>query len=152
MKMKVNAEKIKRWRDERCWSQEHFADVSGVSLRTIQRVEKGEACSRDTVMAMAAALNLDASALTIDVDEFAKKAVSRKSEELRFMFLLVFKIHLASFIFGIALLAIINFADGSSHLWFLEIATWWGLGVIAHGFTYIIIHLITKAQTDMNSY
>ena len=124
--------------------------MSGVSLRTIQRVENGEACSRDTVMAMAAALNLDASALTIDVDEFAKKAVNRKSEELRYMFLLVFKIHLASFIFGIALLAIINFVDSPNNLWFLDISAWWGLGVLAHGFTYVLIHLITKAQTDMD--
>lgn len=150
MKMKVNAEKVKRWRDERCWSQEHFADVSGVSLRTIQRVENGEACSRDTVMAMAAALNLDSSALTIDIDEFAKKAGKRKSEELRSMFMLVFKIHLASFVFVMGVLAIINFADSPRQLWFLDIATWWGLGLLAHGFTYVLIHLITKAQDNMD--
>ena len=41
MQMQVNSEKIRRWREERCWSQEHLAEVSGISLRTVQRLENG---------------------------------------------------------------------------------------------------------------
>ena len=38
MTFKVDAAKIRRWREERQWSQEHLADLAGIGLRTIQQI------------------------------------------------------------------------------------------------------------------
>ena len=40
MDMKVDSSYIKRERERRAWSQEHLAEVTGLGLRTIQRIEK----------------------------------------------------------------------------------------------------------------
>mgnify|MGYP000642752361 CR=1 FL=1 len=56
MQINTDAKKIKRWREERSWSQDRLAEAAGLSLRTVQRIENGESASRDSVMALAAAL------------------------------------------------------------------------------------------------
>lgn len=62
--MKVNASLIKRLREERGWSQEHLAAVSGLSARTIQRLEAEGKASHESRLALAAALAVEAAALT----------------------------------------------------------------------------------------
>lgn len=61
--MKISPEKLVLLRKERGWSQEKLAAMSGVSERTIQRVEREGDCSLDTKMALASALELAPSAL-----------------------------------------------------------------------------------------
>lgn len=63
--MKVNTKKILNERKSRAWSQQHLADVSALSLRTIQRVEKEGAGSPETVKALAACFELDANELLV---------------------------------------------------------------------------------------
>ena len=45
------------------WSQERLAHSAGINIRTVQRVERGLACSGGTMQALADALNLDAKTL-----------------------------------------------------------------------------------------
>lgn len=40
--MKLNYKKIKSLREKHYWSQDELASISGLSIRTIQRVEKQE--------------------------------------------------------------------------------------------------------------
>lgn len=68
-RMKIDSALVKKLREERAWSQEHLAGVSGVSLRTIQRVEAEGTASLDTRMALAAAFNVSAALLVPAVDE-----------------------------------------------------------------------------------
>lgn len=56
--MAINAQRLRALREQRGWSQEQLADVSGLSARTIQRVEATGAASLETRMALAAALSL----------------------------------------------------------------------------------------------
>jgi transcriptional regulator with XRE-family HTH domain len=56
--MAINAQRLRSLREQRGWSQEQLADVSGLSARTIQRVEATGAASLETRMALAAALEL----------------------------------------------------------------------------------------------
>lgn len=63
MEMQVNIELIKRERAKRAWSKTQLADVSGLSLRTIQRIEKTGAASLESVMSIASVLELDVSDL-----------------------------------------------------------------------------------------
>ena len=63
MEMKINGEKIIAERKVRAWSQQHLADASAVSLRTIQRVENNGAGSLETIKALASCFELDVAKL-----------------------------------------------------------------------------------------
>jgi transcriptional regulator with XRE-family HTH domain len=82
MQFNADATKIKRWREERHWSQEHLADLAGIGLRTVQRIEKGEPASRETMTALAAAFNVDVMALAVDPETEAEKIARRKDAKL----------------------------------------------------------------------
>ena len=49
-----NLRDIKKMRLERHWSQEQLADMSGLSIRTIQRIENGENAGLESLKALAA--------------------------------------------------------------------------------------------------
>ena len=52
-------QRVRALREERAWPQEQLAAVSGVSVRTVQRIEKGGPASFETLKALAAAFKLD---------------------------------------------------------------------------------------------
>jgi len=54
MDMKVKSSLIRKYRAEHLWSQDQLAQVSGLSLRTIQRLEARGSASQETIKAMAA--------------------------------------------------------------------------------------------------
>ena len=56
------ADRIRLERMKRSWTQEHLAEVAGLSTRTIQRLEKGAEASPETVRLLAAAFGLSVEA------------------------------------------------------------------------------------------
>lgn len=54
---------IRQARTTRAWPQEQLAEAAGVSLRTVQRVERGLPCAKETLQALAAALEIDTARL-----------------------------------------------------------------------------------------
>ncbi len=54
MEMELNKETLKSQRDSRAWSQTQLAEVSGLSLRTIQRIEKTGIASQESAKSLAA--------------------------------------------------------------------------------------------------
>lgn len=50
---------VQKMRLEQGWSQQQLADISGVNVRTIQRIEGGHPVSVETVKALAAAFHMD---------------------------------------------------------------------------------------------
>lgn len=57
--MNIQAELLKKLRAEKNWSQEQLSDLSGLNLRTIQRMENSGKASLESVNLVAAALGLD---------------------------------------------------------------------------------------------
>lgn len=58
------AKLVKREREERAWPQRQLAEVAGVNLRTIQRLERDGTASFDTLMGVAQAFNMDVKQLS----------------------------------------------------------------------------------------
>lgn len=54
-----NAEKIRKLRLQRGWTQEQLATVAGTTTRTVQRMESGKLSSLETLKAVASAFDLD---------------------------------------------------------------------------------------------
>ncbi|WP_143872677.1 helix-turn-helix domain-containing protein [Catenovulum sediminis] len=61
--MSLSSAKIKSLRKERGWSQEHLSQVSGLSCRTVQRIEKEGSASPESLMALASAFSMSPSEL-----------------------------------------------------------------------------------------
>lgn len=66
MDMKVDSSYIKRERERRAWSQEHLAEVTGLGLRTIQRIEKTGAASYESARSLAAIFGVDVAKLRVE--------------------------------------------------------------------------------------
>lgn len=56
--MKIDPARVRHLRERRAWSQEQLAEVAGINVRTVQRVEAGGSTSLETRMALAAALEV----------------------------------------------------------------------------------------------
>ena len=66
--MKLDAEKLKKFRESKAWSQAHLSEVSGISLRTIQRIEKTGSASPETVRSLSGTFGINVRDLTVNND------------------------------------------------------------------------------------
>lgn len=66
MDMKVNSKRIRAEREKRAWSQEHLANVSGLGVRTVHRIENSGSASLESIKAIAAVFELEAADLQIN--------------------------------------------------------------------------------------
>lgn len=68
--MEINSSIIKDLRQTKGWTQQHLADASGLSLRTIQRVERDGSAAKETALAICATLEIELKQLSMipDVD------------------------------------------------------------------------------------
>jgi transcriptional regulator with XRE-family HTH domain len=64
--MKLDNAKLRQLRESNAWSQSHLAEVSGVSMRTIQRIEKTGIVSPESAKCICAAFDIRFDELTAD--------------------------------------------------------------------------------------
>ena len=74
--MKVDSKKIRSLRVERQWSQEHLAHLSGLHLRTIQRLESGTRSSFESIRSLAAVFEVPAESLLMGQSESDQHAIT----------------------------------------------------------------------------
>ncbi len=149
MTFKADTAKIKRWREERHWSQEHLADLAGIGLRTIQRIENGEPASNDSLKALAAAFNVDVSALSIDPEVEAQRIVREKNAKGRAAVRLSLMIHLAGYMIGMVVFIAISMVEGAFIMKIPMI--WWTVGFVAHAATVLIVDVATRYQDEFKT-
>ena len=148
MSFKADAAKIKRWREERQWSQEHLADLAGIGLRTVQRIENGGTASKDSLMALAAAFDVDVMALCVDPAEEAVEILAAKNAKGRKALQLSLWIHLASYVFGMILFAGISWGIGGPYFAMKWPMIWWTVGIAGFGLTVVIVELATRFKAQ----
>jgi len=110
---------IKNLRLENGWSQEKLADLTTLSTRTIQRIEKDDNASLES-------LNLLASAFKLDIKELQEKLKNKdnqtsiqnkpKKDKKIMIFILVN-----------LMLFTINMMTSTEHLWFIYPLLGWGI-------------------------
>ncbi len=71
MDMQLDSSRIRMERERRAWSQEHLAEVAGLSLRTIQRVETSGIRLVRNRKSLAAVLELEVTALRAPAEALA---------------------------------------------------------------------------------
>jgi len=78
MEMQIDSKRIRSERENRAWSQEHLAKLTGLGLRTVQRIESTGLASYESVSAIAAVLEISVGDLRA-VRPVTMPAVARKS-------------------------------------------------------------------------
>ena len=125
---------VQKLRLQRGWSQQQLAELSGLSARTIQRIENGQPASAESLKSLASVFEIDFSSLTSEQDMSASTP-SKQDEQLalaKVRKIKGFYIHLTQYVVVISLLAAINLITHPSKLWFFWPALGWGIGIIAH--------------------
>ena len=126
---------VKKLRLKRGWSQSELAEFSGLSVRTIQRIEKGANPGLDSLKCLAAVFDMDAADFQRE-ETMDNNGVS-KEEEMAFAQVQnekAFYGHLISYGSVMALLFTINLITGPEYIWAKWPAMGWGLGLFIHGF------------------
>ncbi len=127
---------IQKLRLKRGWSQHQLAEFSGLSVRTIQRIEAGQQPSMETLKSIAAVFDVDHSSLLTEQDMTTPLPQSATEEAEAFhhvRHVKRFYMHLIRYVIVISLLTVLNLATSPHQLWVLWVALGWGIGVLAHG-------------------
>jgi transcriptional regulator with XRE-family HTH domain len=121
---------IQKLRLKRGWSQQQLADASGLSVRTIQRIENGHPGSTESLKSLAAVFEIDFSTLT---PEPSMPSDQQEEEAFRYVRKLRrFYVHLFQYVVVVLALLAINLTVSPRNLWVLWVMGGWGLGVLLH--------------------
>lgn len=128
---------IQKMRLQRGWSQQQLADASGLSGRTIQRIEAGHPGSIESLKSIAAVFEVHFSTLTSETQPMDNVNISDNNlEQLAFhrvRRLRDWYLHLMAYLFGNAMAAAINLFTTPDRLWFIGLTLFWAIGLFAHG-------------------
>nr|WP_324258140.1 helix-turn-helix transcriptional regulator [Cellvibrio fontiphilus] len=64
--MQIDKTFLRQEREKRAWSQSHLAAVAALSMRTVQRIERNGIASKESVMALASALDIEVGSLLVN--------------------------------------------------------------------------------------
>jgi len=126
---------VQKLRLQRGWSQQQLAELSGLNVRTIQRIEKGQEPSVESLKSLAAVFNVEFSTLKEQGMDNAVSENQSAEEILAFnqvRKLKGFYIHLAQYVLVIALLTVINALTTPNRWWVQWVVMGWGIGVFFH--------------------
>jgi transcriptional regulator with XRE-family HTH domain len=132
---------VQTLRVQRGWTQEELALVSGVGVRTIQRIERGQTASDETLKSLAAAFDIDFRSLKEPTMSIATESAAspdpRRAEELlafdhvrrveRYWFGLV------AFAIVVPSLVAVNLFYSPGTLWAIFPAAFWALALVIRG-------------------
>lgn len=142
---------VRKLRLQRGWSQEHLAELVGVTPRTIQRLEQGYKPGLETAKALASVFEVDVSTfitedLPMQSNENLNETPSLAGDEEAAMKYVKgikeFYAHLGFFVlfvvvYGLAWGGVATFAPGPDRVFAINFLVWgalgWGVGLLFHG-------------------
>jgi transcriptional regulator with XRE-family HTH domain len=142
---------IQKMRLKRGWSQQQLADASGLSARTIQRIESGHAASVESLKSIAAVFEVHFLTLTETTmqnetakDQTAKnETTNTQTAQERIAFkqaqrLRGYYLHLLMYLVINAGCIAINLFTNPDQLWFVGLSLFWGIGLLVHTLTIFV--------------
>jgi transcriptional regulator with XRE-family HTH domain len=141
---------VRKLRLQRGWTQEDLARFAGLSVRSIQRIERGQPGSLETMKALAAVFETDVSTLGNGGLQMNDSTVMPADEKEALEYVARIKgfyMHLFMFaLFAIVFLGTFGFTFGFERpqvRWLLFAFAGWAIGVVIHGLhAYEVIDLV----------
>jgi transcriptional regulator with XRE-family HTH domain len=126
---------VRKLRLDKGWSQEQLAELCDISVRTIQRIERGQKPSLETLKALASVFEINISDLKTEADMSNQTKISTEEENALLYERKVkgFYRHLIKYAVVIICLFIINLIKSPNYYWVIWPALGWGIGVLFHG-------------------
>lgn len=126
---------VRKLRIQRGWSQEQLAQFSGLSVRTIQRIERGKTAGLESLKSLAAVFEINIQDLqqgmVMDTNtNFSDKEIKviEHVKDIK-----DFYSHLINYGIVVGALFILNLITSPNYIWAWWVAIGWGMGVISHG-------------------
>ncbi|MEO0982444.1 MAG: 2TM domain-containing protein [Pseudomonadota bacterium] len=149
---------IQEQRLDHGWSQEELAELSGVSVRTIQRVEGGRPASLETLKSLAAAFETKVSDLVQEpamtpssVD--AQFAEHQEREAIAYVQNLKgFHLHWISFVLILPCLLAFNLLVTPEEIWIHWVAIPWTLALGLHAIMLFSLYGLFGAQWEQREF
>lgn len=125
---------IRKLRLQRGWSQDQLAQLSGLNIRTIQRIERGQKAGLESLKSLASVFEVDISELNQETTMMAENNFSIEEQQaLEYVRdIKGFYSHLVNYVLVIAFLFVINFITSPGYIWAWWAALGWGIGVLTH--------------------
>ena len=131
---------VRKLRLQRGWTQDQLAEFAGISVRSVQRIERGADASLETLKAMAAVFEVDLATLQNGADPMETRAsiTSDEKEAIEYVKgIREFYTHVCMFaVFAIVFIAAFGTRFGFDHpkvqMLILGFAGW-AIGVLIHG-------------------
>ncbi|WP_318506854.1 2TM domain-containing protein [Photobacterium leiognathi] len=125
---------IRKLRLQRGWSQEQLSQLSGLSIRTIQRIEQGQKAGLESLKSLAAVFEIQVSDLQMEppmnkeitITEDEKQAIEYVKSIKEFYS------HLVTYFLVITGLFVINYFTSPDYWWAVWPALGWGIGIVSH--------------------
>lgn len=129
---------VQKLRLQRGWSQEQLADVAGLSVRTIQRIERGQTASLETQKALACVFEIEIPQL--QEPQMPNPATNAAETEEMLAFAHVrrvrkFYISVVHSVVIVIALFIVNLVTNPDYLWAFWPAFGIGLALLTRGLT-----------------
>ncbi|WP_373869502.1 2TM domain-containing protein [Agarivorans gilvus] len=126
---------VKKLRLQRAWSQEQLSELTGLSIRTIQRIEGGQKPSLESLKALAAVFEIELSDLQMEPDMNSNIRVTEDEQKVfkQVQAIKGFYSHLTSYVLVICMLFVINLVTHPEYIWAFWPALGWGIGLASHG-------------------
>lgn len=141
---------VRKLRLKRAWSKEQLAQFSGLNIRTIQRIERGQKAGLESLKSLAAVFE-------IELDELLEKENMNSSdnysaEESRIIDhvrdIKGFYSHLINYTVVILALFLVNFLTSPGYYWAWWAAFGWGVGLISHGISVFEVYSFFGADWE----
>lgn len=127
---------VRKLRLQRGWSQEHLAQVTGISVRTIQRIERGAKPGLESAKSLASVFEVDVSAFNSG-EITMNESIGLKNDEREAMEfvkgIIGFYAHLAVYLVFLLLEVCGVGRDLPMHYLYVWLLGGWGIGVIIQG-------------------
>ncbi len=135
---------VRKLRLQKGWSQEQLAEMTDLSIRTIQRIERGRSPSLESRKALAAVFDIDLSEWQIEDDTVVRSDTQNKPNETHTDMeeraaieyvrdLKAFYSNVCIYLAVIPFLFFINLTTSPGYIWAWWPALGWGIGLAIHG-------------------
>lgn len=141
---------VRKLRLKRAWSQEQLAQFSGLNIRTIQRIERGQKAGLESLKSLAAVFEIELEDL---LEEKSMLNSEKYSEEENRVIEHVKEIkdfysHLINYAVVMVGLFIVNFITSPGYYWAWWAAFGWGIGVVSHGMSVFEVYSFFGADWE----
>lgn len=131
---------IRKLRLQRGWSQEQLSQMSGISTRTIQRIERGQKASSESLKSLAAVFETNFTELQQEIDMNTQRSMNNEAQitdeegcAIEYVRdLKGFYSHAIKYIVVISILFIVNYTTSPNYIWAWWVVLGWGIGILSH--------------------